>query len=148
MQPTKTDAFPSNRRLTSLDALRGFDMFWIVGAGYLISALTRWTGNPLVAALRHQLEHVAWEGFVFYDLIFPLFVFIVGVSAAFSLSKTIAEKGAAAAAKRVLMRGLMLYLVGLFYSKGFDGAAYVPPGGGEATAGCGISGTIRGCWAC
>ena len=122
-------------RFMSVDALRGFDMFWIVGAGYLISALTRWTGNPLVAALRHQLEHVAWEGFVFYDLIFPLFVFIVGVSAAFSLSKTIAEKGAAAAAKRVLMRGLMLYLVGLFYSKGFDGAAYVPPGGGEATAG-------------
>lgn len=122
-------------RFMSVDALRGFDMFWIVGAGYLVSALDHWTGNSLVALLRQQLNHVAWDGFAFYDLIFPLFVFIVGVSAALSLTKTVAEKGAGVAAKRVLVRGLLLYLVGLFYYHGFDGPAYVPPGGGEATAG-------------
>ena len=122
-------------RFMSVDALRGFDMFWIVGAGYLVSALNRWTGNPLIARIKQQLTHVEWEGFAFYDLIFPLFVFIVGVSAALSLTKTITEKGTGAAAKRVLLRGLMLYLVGVFYSHGFDGPAYMPPGGGEATTG-------------
>jgi predicted acyltransferase len=122
-------------RFLSVDALRGFDMFWIVGAGYLVSALNRWTGNPLVAKLKEQLTHVEWEGFHFYDLIFPLFVFIVGVSAAFSLRKTIAKHGRGAAAKRVLWRGLLLYLAGVFYSGGFDGPAYSTPTGTAATAG-------------
>lgn len=121
-------------RFRSVDALRGFDMFWIVGAGYLVTALDRWTSNPLIAWVKQQLTHVEWEGFVFYDLIFPLFVFIVGVSAAFSLTKTVAQQGRAAAAKRVLLRGLLLYLVGVFYSGGFAGRAFAPPAGGAATA--------------
>ena len=120
-------------RFLSVDALRGFDMFWIVGAGYLVSALDRWTGTPLVAKLKEQLTHVAWEGFRFYDLIFPLFVFIVGVSAGFSLGRTVARHGRVAAAQRVLLRGLLLYVAGVFYSGGFAGHAYAPPPGTEAT---------------
>ncbi|MEI6873453.1 MAG: DUF5009 domain-containing protein, partial [Verrucomicrobiota bacterium] len=100
-------------RFLSVDALRGFDMFWIVGAGYLVTALNRWTGNPLIAQLKAQLPHVDWEGFRFYDLIFPLFVFIVGVAAALSLGKTIEKHGRKAAAKRGLLRGLLLYLAGV-----------------------------------
>ena len=62
-------------RLLFIDALRGFDMFWITGGDVLFRALAAWLGW---AWLDHQMEHRPWEGFVFYDLIFPLFVFIVG----------------------------------------------------------------------
>src|SRR5690606_12740409 len=62
-------------RLVSLDALRGFDMFWIVGGDSLVRALAVLTGWPYAVWGANQLEHVEWNGFVFYDLIFPLFLF-------------------------------------------------------------------------
>ena len=117
----------------SVDALRGFDMFWIIGADALVHALGRIAeglhGNTddkgsllyrLVVLLADQLEHAEWEGFHFYDLIFPLFVFIVGVSIVFSLTKNIEQGGRSAAVKRVLQRGILLFIVALFYSGGFS----------------------------
>ena len=77
----------TGRRLVSLDALRGFDMFWIIGAGTLVGALNRMGQTPATKAIGAQLQHAPWEGFRFYDLVFPLFVFIVGVSMAFSLGR-------------------------------------------------------------
>ncbi len=105
----------------SLDALRGFDMFWIIGADSLVSALNKMSQTAPTKFLAAQLEHADWEGFHFYDLIFPLFVFMVGVSIVFSLTRTIAESGRKDALKRVIRRGVLLYLVGLFYSGGFSG---------------------------
>ena len=70
----------------SVDALRGFDMFWIIGADSLVAALNRISRTGPTNFLAGQLEHAEWEGFHFYDLIFPLFVFIVGVSLVFSAS--------------------------------------------------------------
>ena len=75
-------------RVISVDALRGFDMFWIIGASSLLYGLSQMTHNGLTTFLARQLEHADWEGFHFYDLIFPLFVFIAGVSLVFSLGKT------------------------------------------------------------
>lgn len=106
-------------RLMSVDALRGFDMFWIVGAGSLVGALERMTDNSLVTAIAHQLEHAEWAGFRFYDLIFPLFLFIVGVSLVFSLSKEIERDGRKAALKRLSRRAALLFVIGIFYSGGF-----------------------------
>jgi predicted acyltransferase len=63
----------------SLDALRGFDMFWILGADALAHALGRMANAGPAQSLARQLEHVQWEGFHFYDLIFPLFVFILAL---------------------------------------------------------------------
>src|SRR6266853_966375 len=103
----------------SVDALRGFDMFWIIGADSLVAALNRISRTGPTNFLAGQLEHADWEGFHFYDLIFPLFVFIVGVSLVFSLSKTIAQAGRTEAVKRVFRRGILLFLIGLFYSGGF-----------------------------
>ena len=103
----------------SLDALRGFDMFWIIGADSLVYALNRMGQNSATKFLATQLEHVAWQGFRFYDLIFPLFVFMVGASIVFSLNKIIAESGRAGAVKRVIRRGVVLFLIALFYSSGF-----------------------------
>ena len=68
---------PSSR-LASLDALRGFDLFWICGADAFGHAFLKAANGPVSHAIADQLEHVAWQGFRFYDLIFPLFVFISG----------------------------------------------------------------------
>src|SRR5262245_17686678 len=107
-------------RLMSLDALRGFDMFWIVGGEDIVHALQKVNPSPGINFITRQLTHKNWEGVAFYDLIFPLFVFIVGVSLVFSLSKTIAREGKATAYQRVITRGVLLYLVGLFYYGGFS----------------------------
>ncbi len=103
----------------SVDALRGFDMFWIIGADSLVYALNRMSQSKPTVFLAGQLDHAAWEGFRFYDLIFPLFLFIAGVSTVFSLNKAIATAGRGEAVKRVLKRGILLFLVGIFYSGGF-----------------------------
>ena len=108
-----------NGRLMSLDALRGFDMFWILGADALVHALSEVNGSPLARFLAGQLTHKDWAGFAFYDLIFPLFIFISGVSLTYSLSRQLAEHGRAGTARRVVTRGLMLFLIGIFYSGGF-----------------------------
>jgi len=80
------------QRLLSLDALRGFDMFWIVGAEELVRGLQEISTSGPVGLLADQLRHKAWAGFHFEDLIFPLFVFIIGVSLVFSLSKILEHR--------------------------------------------------------
>src|SRR5580658_6262595 len=120
-------AAATSQRLMSLDALRGFDMFWIIGADSLVYALHRMTesgghaetGASLTGFLAYELDHADWAGFHFYDLIFPLFVFMAGISVVFSLGKTIRLEGRAAAVKRVFRRSILLFLVALFYSGGF-----------------------------
>jgi predicted acyltransferase len=110
---------PISQRLMSVDALRGFDMFWIIGADSLVYALSRMSRTRPTTFLADQLDHAEWEGFHFYDLIFPLFVFIVGVSLVFSLTKTIQQAGRAEALKRVFRRSVLLFAVAIFYSGGF-----------------------------
>jgi predicted acyltransferase len=112
---------PASQRLMSLDALRGFDMFWIVGADALGEALANFKGGPITKLAAEQLEHAPWEGFHFYDLIFPLFVFMIGVAITFSLGRLIATEGRTAALKRVLRRAVPLYVLGLFYYGGLNG---------------------------
>jgi len=74
-------------RLVSLDALRGFDMFWIAGGATIFRAFTKGSENEWVKRFQEQLQHVEWEGFRFYDLIFPLFLFMIGVAIPYSLGK-------------------------------------------------------------
>jgi len=107
-------------RLVSLDALRGFDMFWILGADALVRALSSMSENPVTMFLAQQLSHKEWDGFAFYDLIFPLFVFMVGAAMVYSLTRTIEQEGRAMAVKRVIRRGLLLVIIGIIYSGGFS----------------------------
>ena len=83
----ETPQTKSSRRFLSIDALRGFDMLMITGAGSFIVLLHGRTGWPWVDSLANQFEHPAWNGFTFYDFIFPLFLFIAGLSLPFSLNK-------------------------------------------------------------
>ena len=122
-QPTSTSP-EASRRFMSVDALRGFDMLWIVGAASLVGAADKLGGTQgtgLLHVIRQQLSHKEWEGFAFYDLIFPLFVFLVGVSIVFSLSRALSSaSGKRDAYLRVLRRFVLLYVVALFYSGGMS----------------------------
>ena len=93
-------------------------MLCILGAGSLARSLPKLTDQKWAAVLHEQLEHVPWEGFRFYDLVFPLFVFLVGVSTAFSLDRIVEREGKGAAYDRVVRRGIILYLLGIFYHGG------------------------------
>jgi predicted acyltransferase len=104
----------------SLDALRGFDMFWIVGGEEIAHGLYRALPCAPLALFHRQMDHKPWQGVAFYDLIFPLFVFIVGASIVFSLSRTIERVGKAAALKRILFRSLVLYIFGLLVYGGIS----------------------------
>lgn len=102
----------------SLDALRGFDMLWIMGGDSIGHAAAGVAAGPVWKLFADQIEHVAWEGFRFYDLIFPLFVFMAGISLVFSLGKMAAERGKDAALVRLLRRSALLYVIGIFYYGG------------------------------
>ena len=115
--PLAAEATPSGR-LMSVDALRGFDMFWIVGGDYLVRSLPGIHDSALTRGLAAQMEHCEWAGFHFYDLIFPLFVFIVGVSVVFSISRMVERRGRAAAIRRIVIRSVVLFLLGIFYMGG------------------------------
>ncbi|MES2374930.1 MAG: DUF5009 domain-containing protein [Bacteroidota bacterium] len=74
-------------RLESLDALRGFDMLWIIGGEAVIHSLAKANDSSFLQVLSKQMKHVRWEGFHFFDLIMPLFLFMVGMSVPFSIDK-------------------------------------------------------------
>ena len=92
--PSTPSAAPA--RLVSLDALRGLDMLIIAGLDTLVY---RWAqavpDNSVVQGLREQMTHVDWEGLVAYDLVFPLFVFLSGVSMRLSHERCSLGKGEA-----------------------------------------------------
>jgi predicted acyltransferase len=104
-------------------------MFWIVGGAEFAQALAALLGQVVHHPVAVQMEHVPWEGFHFMDLIFPLFVFMAGMSTVFSLDRLLETKGKAAAWKRLLKRSILLYLCGLFYyngmADGVDSIRYV-----------------------
>src|SRR4051794_39660654 len=96
----------SAARLLSLDALRGFDMFWILGADHLVRSLEKIYPCFLTTFLKQQMEHVEFAGLHFYDLIFPLFVFMAGVAITFSVPRMVEKQGRGAAVKRIILRSV------------------------------------------
>jgi predicted acyltransferase len=70
---------PPENRLVSIDALRGLTMFFIIGGERIFTSLFQIWPNPVTEALSNNMEHAGWEGFYFYDQIFPLFLFLVGL---------------------------------------------------------------------
>jgi predicted acyltransferase len=104
-------------RLQSLDALRGFDMLWIIGGGELAVALAKVTNWSWLNWFAEQQEHVRWDGFHFEDLIFPLFMFISGVALSFAiLGKVHKGTDRGPLAWKVVRRGLTLVLLGFVYN--------------------------------
>lgn len=121
---TKSIRTEPQKRLYSLDALRGFDMFWITGGGWLFMTIAQMFD---LGWLEAQMHHVPWEGFHFYDLIFPMFMFISGVAIPFAikskLEKNVPKKRLA---WKAFKRMVILIVLGLLYNgvfkKGFTDA--------------------------
>ncbi|MDP9080301.1 MAG: DUF5009 domain-containing protein [Bacteroidota bacterium] len=121
---TTPSAIQPTKRLVSLDALRGFDMFWIMSGEQIIHTLAKVTQLPVLLWFSGQLHHTVWNGITFYDMIFPLFLFIAGVSMPYSMSNKIAKANVQSAnqlsakTKRdiylsILRRTLILILLGM-----------------------------------
>ncbi|MGF7038247.1 acyltransferase family protein [Mucilaginibacter lappiensis] len=108
-------------RLFSLDALRGFDMFWIMGGEEIFHTLAKATGSPFWGSIANQFTHPDWNGFHLYDLIFPLFLFMAGVSTPFSVGREL-EKGKSKQQLtiRVIKRAAILVLLGLVVNNGLN----------------------------
>ncbi len=110
------------KRLVSLDALRGFDMLWLIGAPIIRNSIDslHFSGGKLLTG---QLVHSAWNGFTFYDLIFPLFIFISGVSTVFSIQKQLENNVSRSPIfRRILKRTVLLFLLGIIYNGGVSQA--------------------------
>lgn len=101
-------------RLISLDTLRGFDMFWIIGGTSIANGLVN-LNLPWSRVIAQQLSHSKWNGFTFYDLIFPLFVYITGVSVVLSLQKRLEDADRTGLIKHILKRTAILFLAGIIY---------------------------------
>ena len=109
------------QRLYSLDALRGFDMFWIIGAEEIFHGMAKATGAPFWTILSDQFTHPSWNGFHVYDLIFPLFLFLAGVSTPYSVGRDLENgKPRARLLLKVVRRGLILVLLGIVYNNGLQ----------------------------
>lgn len=75
------------KRLESLDILRGMDLFLLLIIGPVIQIFLSINKNPSLDWMRSQFEHVQWEGFVLWDIIMPLFMFMSGITIPFSMKK-------------------------------------------------------------
>lgn len=110
-----------SKRLYSLDALRGFDMLWIMGLGELILRFASTKHTPFWNIVAYHFNHPYWNGFAFWDLIFPLFMFLAGVSSVYSIDSGL-EKGKSH--KQLLLkavkRGIILILLGIVYNNGLE----------------------------
>jgi predicted acyltransferase len=102
------------KRVMSVDALRGFDMFWIAGGGELVRRTIQLFVNPIPRGLQQQFGHADWVGFTAWDLIMPLFLFIVGTSMPLSFSKRI-ERGDSRGSlyAHTVRRVLILFVLGM-----------------------------------
>src|SRR5262245_13369177 len=102
------------RRIVSVDARRGFSIFWIVGGDGAVLALDRMLKDKaqpwssISGFLATQMTHVSWEGFSFYDFVFPLFLFVTGISIVLALPRLVESEGKGQAHLRVLRRALVL----------------------------------------
>ncbi|MCP4312981.1 MAG: DUF5009 domain-containing protein [Bacteroidetes bacterium] len=119
----------TGERLKSLDTLRGFDMAMLVGGCGVIIALAEVADMNWLNTIENQLNHVSWEGFRFYDLIFPLFMFISGAAIPYGITSKL-EKGIPSQVllKKILWRFIALILLGIIYNgalrKGFTDLRY------------------------
>src|SRR5690242_3025294 len=113
-------------RVVSVDALRGFNFIWILGGEGAALALADMLDDkgPILGAIGNligpQFLHARWEGYTFYDIVFPLFIFITGVAIALSLPRSVERRGMAGTYWRIIRRTIILYVLGLIFYGGMS----------------------------
>ena len=96
-------------------------MLWILGADLLFHLLADWSGWRLFEVISAQLRHVPWEGLHAYDLVFPVFMFVSGMSLAFSWRAHAGRGGGRRAFLiKATRRAVVLLLLGVVYNFGWD----------------------------
>ncbi len=115
--PAALPAIPG-QRLASIDALRGFDMFWLMQEeSGLILALAAALHLPFQAVLAKEFDHTPWVGFTFWDLIAPLFLFIVGLALPFAIqSRQRRGESRKTILVHILRRTALLIVLGLVFN--------------------------------
>lgn len=104
----------NNKRLESLDVLRGFDLFCLTILCPVLHAFNQTGPYPWLTPLMRQFNHVSWSGFAFWDLIMPLFMFMAGVSIPFAFSKYLASgESKMRIYKRIGKRVVLLWVLGM-----------------------------------
>ena len=102
-----------SERIRSIDALRGFDMLFIIGIDQFFHSLHEGVNSPLTGFFATQFDHPEWLGSTFYDIIMPLFLFVVGAVIPFSLSKKVQEqKSTTTIYLKFFRRFLILFILG------------------------------------
>ena len=105
---------PPSQRLLSLDALRGFTMFWLIGGREFAIAAAACVSAPLADTVETQLTHPHWRGFVAWDTIMPMFLFMVGTSMPFALGKRLLQgESTGAIYWRIVRRVIVLWVLGM-----------------------------------
>ena len=100
-------------RLASIDVLRGFNMFFLVGAGDILRQLLEAIHSDALQPVQNQLTHVDWIGFSAWDIIMPLFLFTSGLSMPFSFDKFIKQGHSKTQLYgKILKRFCLLFLLG------------------------------------
>lgn len=103
-----------NKRLESLDILRGFDLFCLIILCPFLHAFNHTGTYTWLAPVMQQFDHVKWEGFALWDLVMPLFMFMAGVSMPFAFSKYLKSgETHRAIYLRILRRVIILWLLGM-----------------------------------
>ncbi|MFD2938860.1 acyltransferase family protein [Flavobacterium notoginsengisoli] len=103
----------ANNRLMSIDVLRGFDLLMIIVADRFFYNLHAAAQTNFTKALADQFEHPEWIGFHLYDVIMPLFLFVVGVVIPFSLGNRSIESGSKFTLyAHILKRFIILFILG------------------------------------
>jgi predicted acyltransferase len=100
-------------RLESLDVLRGFDLFCLVGLEAVIHCLSHAVDTQWFNVIMQNFNHKEWAGFSAWDLVMPLFMFMAGVSMPFALSRYRNAPDKPAVYKRILKRVLLLWIFGM-----------------------------------
>lgn len=116
-RPTAPSPPTPSARLASIDVLRGFDMFWITGGTDVFLALFALLDPPVARFLITQFNHSPWHGFTFYDQVFPLFIFLSGLSIPFSITKRM-ERGddKRLLYRHVAIRTSLLFVLGVLHN--------------------------------
>ena len=126
---------PKSTRLMSLDALRGFNMFWIIGADALVEGLRKVSDNGVLGEIHTQLEHVEWDGFPFRGPDLPdVRVHRGRVAGVLPEPHGRTSSAGSAAVGRIVRRAVLLYLLGIFYYGGFGDILRADPTAGRAAA--------------
>lgn len=101
------------KRLESLDVLRGADLFFLVALGPIVGALNSATKSEWLGKTMWIFEHVDWEGFVPWDMIMPLFMFMAGATIPFAMSQYRNGQNKMGALKRIGKRVVLLWVFGM-----------------------------------